>query len=439
MKSIICKSLLLLTSLSAFFACVRIDAEKEMVEFIDVPRCFKPVGVKATVDAAKVTIDLKTFPEAALYTLELYDIELMQEGDPDPEHLIESYEFTPLEVPYKFETIEDMKIYYRIQARNDLAMKEPSIWTFGSFKTEVDPSKHCGAPEPVTSVIFNKVKFSWEKISGEKYVLEIYDRNIPDEGEPQGLVASKELQNDQMPYIHEFPAPEAGKKVKYYYRVKAVDLEGTRTDSKWVKGSVEVERFSWPKDVTAVDWDGIGYVNFSANRNFNIDGTDYTCDYKYLVGVYGNATKIPQTITFNKITYGKDCNFNSDKFTTGGKISTKTDILSISGLYIPQNQRHAFFTICKPGTLNVAFRKSSTEGSHATVALVMKKGGELSAKYLLDSDAVATSGKDERVFTITREDLEGIQEPAKIMFFDGANKAALIVYPLTWTTDTTVE
>ncbi len=415
-----------LVSLTALVSCHRFNPEDEMVKTIDVPRCLKPVTVKADVLYNTVTIDLKVFPDAEKYVLELYKSAFDEETEPVSDDLIEKIVIAAKQIPYTFATLEDLTIYYRIAAINETKGKEQSLWTLGRFKTNVDPTTICLTPVPEVTECFEQVRFNWAKAETDKYLIEVYDKSIPSAGEPdpEHLLETVELTNDDIPFTT--PKIAAG---TYYYRVKAIDLAGERRDSKWARGSFKTEQFSWPDP-----------ANFPELQVINEPFADSYAEparsqIKELFT--GSSTSVPagDPICWNKIYYAPEIAYMNDRMSTRG-VGKYTDE-SEYGVVLPTEKRFIYFYITQPGEFKSFLRKQDKAGAGVTVALLTnKKGFGKRAIYVFDSTDRPTGGPssgDPVIENITEEMLYGIVEPAQVFIFDSRKTGAVYVYPISWT------
>ena len=246
MKFTVKHIVLLALAIASLTGCKRFDPEERIVHALDMPQCLTPVSVKTTVLYNDVTFDLKVFPDAEKYVLEIYRSAIYDDVEPSESDLVERYDIDPRDIPYTISTLEDVTLYYRISATNESAGKTQSFWTTGRFKTSINPARICLTPEPEVTVSNDLIRFNWQKVLTDKYLLEVYTSAIPSSGEPDeaDLYKSIELTNDDLPYSEVFPSREGA----YYFRVKAMDLAGERLDSKWAKGRFTSTAYVWPND-----------------------------------------------------------------------------------------------------------------------------------------------------------------------------------------------
>lgn len=416
--------LLSVITLVAVAACHRFNPEDEMIKTIDVPQCLKPVTVKTVVEFNTVTLDLKVFPDAETYILEVYSSAFDEEIEPDPEDLVETYSIDAKNIPFKFTTLEDLTLYYRIASTNETKGKKQSLWTLGKFKTSVDPTTICITPTPELKECFEQIWFNWPTATTDKYLLEVYSSSIPSTGDPDpaNLIKSIPLTNEELPHTEKFAVKDGS----YYYRVKAIDLAGERKDSKWAKGSFATEEFSWPNEEKSVDY------NLTAPFVDNYAEPART-EIKALFT--GSSTSVPagDPICYNKIYYMPEIAYMNDRMSTrgNGKYTSEEEY----GVVLPTEKRYIFFYINRPGQFKAILRKyDETEFSKGTVALLTtKKGYGTKAIYLFDSGAISTGKGDPTVVDVKEEDLYGITEPAQIIIFNSGKTKALYIYPITWT------
>ena len=407
-------------------SCDRFNPEDLIIKDIDVPQCLKPVAVKTTVEYNVVTLDLKVFPDAEKYILEIYKSIVDETSEPNPEDLVESHSIDPKNIPFTFSTVEDLTLYYRVRAVNDTKMKIPSYWAFGRFRTDVDPTTICLTLQPELRECYEYVQFNWQKALTDKYLLEVYTSSIPSSGEPDpaNRYETIELTNDDLPYQGFYPSGST-----YYYRAKAIDLAGERKDSKWVKGDFKPEVFSWPNSELAIDYgltapfvDSYDEPHKSTIRNLFNENND------------GGYTKnINGEVIYNKIHYMDAVQFCNDRVSTSGN-GKYTDEAEY-GVSLPKDNRHVYFLVNKPGQISVCLRKNDDkENSRGTIALLTtKKGFGTKAIYLLDTPDIVKSKGDPFIVNVTAEQLYGITEPAKIYVFNSAKTVGVHMYPITWT------
>ena len=426
MKSIIKHIGLLILAIAALAGCKRFDPEDRIIKTLDLPQCLKPVSVKTTVKYNFVTFDLKVFPDAEKYVLELYKGVIYEDTEPSEDDLLDRVFLNPEDIPCEITTIEDATIYYRIAAINETAGKAQSFWTVGRFKTTVDPSHICVTPDIELGECFEMIRFNWQTSSTDKYLLEVYNSSIPSSGDPDEAELFKrvELTYEEVPYSGYFPV----KSGKYYYRVKAIDLAGERSDSKWAQGSFTPETFSWPNDEKALDYGLTApFVDsydeparteirklFSGSDNPAASGTIYSTT----------------EVVWNKIHYMPECGNMNDRISTRGNGQFTEE--SEYGVILPKTKRFIHFYINQPGQFKAILRKA--DGGKGTVALLTnKKGLGAQAIYLFDSEDISTGKGDPTVLDITAEMLYGILEPAQVFIFSSVKTKALYLYPITWT------
>lgn len=374
--------------------------------------CLKPIKAYTTVKYNDVTFNVNIFPDAVNYLMEVYS-EAIEEGiEPSSNALVDRLTIPAGEIPYTFKAPEEMNLYYRVCATNP--QKANSKWTYGSFKTETDPTTVCSKPTNVEiTTIFEKVIFNWDVYPDtEFYEVEIYNNSIPEEGEPSSanLVESFKLTPLEIPVTKTIAAGQT-----CYYRIRATAPSTTLRNSKWVKGSFTTEAFNWPTDETAI------------TESYKDDGTDSR--YKSIskettsLGTGHNEAEV----VIGKIHFARDCYFVGDRVTTSGK----GDYSSEWGASVPINRRYVFFKICKPGSFTCTFRNN--KDFRATVALITNKKGEgKKAVWIYDVTDIP-SGLDRtngtRTIEITEEMLYGITEAAEIRIFDGSMTQAVQLYP----------
>lgn len=419
------KTFLKYISLAVFsvlaIACVeRFNPEERVVNTLDLERCMKPVQVKTQILYNKVTVDVKVFQDAEKYIFEVYSSEFEEGTEPDPSTLIESFEISPKDMPFTFATLEDVTLYYRISAINDKEGKTQSYWTSGHFTTNVDPATICLTLNPEIQECFEKIRFDWVKSETDKYLIEVYTKSIPSEGEPSAadLYKTIELTNDDVPYTEKFPAMDGN----YYFRAKAIDIAGERRDSKWAKGSFKSEVFNWPTSDKAI------------NEPFTDNYSEP--DRSILQSLFTGASYTSvDTVCYKKIYYMKDCLYSTDKMSTRGAAGKYT---TDYGVELPVDKRFIFFYINQPGQFKAILRKS--DGGKGTVALLTNKKGEgKKAIYLFDSEDLPTSKGNPTVIDITEDELYGITEPAQVYIFNSQKTKSLVLYPITWTPWTPAE
>lgn len=425
MKSIIRPVGLLILCAAALAGCKRFNPEEEMVRAIDVPRCLKPVTVKTEVLYNTVTLDMNVFPDAEEYVFEVYQSAFDEENEPLPEDLVETFIIPARDIPFKFTTLEDLTLYYRIAARN--RSKEQSLWTLGKFKTNVDPTTICLTPAPEVKECFQKIQFNWVTSDGESYLIEVYGSSIPSAGEPDpgALIKSIPLTKEELPYTEMFPLKDGN----YYYRVKAVDIAGERRDSKWARGSFTTEAFTWPDPANFPE---LQVINETFTDNYS---EPYRSEIKALFT--GSSTSVPagDPICYNKIYYMPEIAYMNDRMSTrgAGKYLDESEY----GVIIPTEKRFIYFYVTQPGEFKSFLRKQDKEGAGVTVALLTNKKGEgKRAIYVFDSTDRPTGGPssgDPVVEQITEDMLYGIIEPAQILIFDSRKTGAVYVYPISWT------
>jgi len=400
-------------------SCQRYDPEERVITTVDLPRCLKPVQVKTEVKYNTVKIDLKVFPDAEKYILDIYKSDFDLNGEPlFEEDFVERLEIDPEDIPYSFKTLEDMTLYYRISSTNLTKKKEQSYWETGHFTTNVDPATICLTLEPELTECFELVRFDWAKQETDKYQIEVYNKAIPSTGEPaaENLVETINLTNEDMPFSKKFPVISGN----YYYRAKAIDLAGVRRDSKWAKGSFKTEQYSWPVSEKAINEE---FTDNYSEPDRSIIKSLFT----------GDSYVALDTVCYKKIYYMKDCQYFSDKMSTRGQAGKYT---TEYGAEIPVDKRFIFFYICKPGTFSAILRKG--DGGKGTVALLTtKKGFGKKCIYVFDSDQISSSKGNPTVLDITEEMLYGITEPAQVILFNSQKSKALQVYPISWTPKTT--
>lgn len=444
MKSAIKHIGLLALAVFALASCNRFDPEELIVNYFNMPRCMKPVQVKTEVENNTVTLRLKVFNDAEKYLLEIYNSVIYEDWEPTEEekeeYLVEAIEIPVDEIPYTFTTIEDVTLYYRVSAVNERAGREQSYWTVGKFKTSVNPETTCLTLEPEVNAYYELIKFFWQPVENEEYVLEIYNEALPSSGEPDAetLYKSLTLQNEDIPYSEMFPVKESG---KYYYRVKAVDKLGVRKDSKWTKGSFEVkETFAWPTDETAFDYGVAAGVTKTA------DITDYTP-----FGISGSGKQFSGDKTVDRITWRSKGYWYTGPYMMYNRVKTWEDhtkdatwaatdgstlkVATDSGLY---------FKINKPGTfsmdIRLAFNKTYSEHGVTAYLVVPMNGVNMVTRvyYHVPTEEEFTYPTKFNVnFEVTKDMLFGMEGPATIYIWHavltGATAYQFNYYAPSWT------
>ena len=427
MKSSIKHIIPVMIALITLASCDRFNPEDLIIKDIDLPQCLKPVAVKTTVEYNKVTLDLKVFPDAEKYIFEIYKSAVDENTDPNPDDFVKSYEIDPADIPYTFNTLEDLTLYYRVRAVNETKMKTPSYWEVGRFRTDVDPTTICLTLEPELRECFEIVQFNWQKAVTDKYLLEVYTSAIPSSGEPDpaNLYESVNLTNNDLPYKGNYPADGN----TYYHRAKAIDLAGERKDSKWTKGSFKPAVFTYPNSELAIDYGLTApFVDsYAAPHDSNIRNLFDPAN------TGGYTKNICGEIIYNKIHYMDAVQFCNDRVSTSG--SGKYTDEAEYGVSLPKDNRHVYFLVNKPGQISVCLRKNDDEAnSRGTIALLTtKKGFGSTAIYLLDTPDIVKSKGDPFIVNVTAEQLYGITEPAKIYVFNSIKTKGVHMYPITWT------
>lgn len=402
----------------AMAGCNRFDPEEMMVKTLDMPQCMKPVNIKMTVEYNNVTLDLKVFPDVEKYLFELYSTAVYEDSEPAEEDLMMRLELEPKQIPYRFQTLEDVTLYYRIASTNETAGKKQSLWATGKFKTSVDPAHICIPPEPEVTTEYDQVTFSWETTETDKYLLEIYNSSLPANGNPDASdrYASVELTNKEIPYTAVFPAKE------YYYRVKAIDIAGERKDSNWARGSFTTKEFAWPSDEDAFDHglepgaakdasmaaELFAALGISSGQSF---GDPIVVDKINWLALTGTNTG---QYRGDRITYNRRKKYE--------KLSDGTQVASDMGLRLK---------VLRPGTFRmftkIAVSSKVWEGSEQkfVAVLAVTKNGTLTATKILDytPNTVSKNSSDQDnddyciIFEVTKEMLYGMDGAATIYFW----------------------
>ena len=428
MKSIVKYSILLGLALAALAGCKRFDPEDRIITSLDLPQCMKPVSIDIDVLYNTVTLDLKVFPDAEKYLFELYSSTIYEDTEPSPEDLVSRLEIDPGDIPFTFTTLEETTLYYRLAATNESKGKKQSFWAVGRFKTSVDPTHICLTPDPKVTTEYDNIRFSWQKVLTDKYLLEIYNSPIPTSGDPDAadLYKSVELTNDDIPYTLKVPARESN----YYYRVKAIDLAGERFDSKWATGSFLSQEFAWPTDENAFDYG----LEPGASKVAKMDAELFEAK-----GVALNASFIAPIVIDGITWMAKDGNsgqYKGDRVTYNRRkswetLSDGTKVAADIGIRL---------SILRPGTFRIfpriAISSKVWEGSEQkfTAVLAVSKSGEISASKILETTptVVSKNSSDQNddayciIFTVTEEMLYGMDAPATLYLYHEANNSGNI-------------
>ena len=438
MKSLIKHIALVVFALALFFACKRFDPEEKMIKTLNLPQCLKPVSVKTEVENNQVTFDLKVFPDVEKYVLELYDGVIYEDAEPASESLIERISIDPKDIPYTLTTLEDVTLYYRISATNEAEGKAASLWTIGHFKTSVDPAHVCVTPEPEVTASNDLIRFMWQKVLTDKYLLEVYNNKIPSSGDPEAtdLFRSIPLTNDDLPYSAIFPPKEGS----YYFRVKAMDLAGERKDSKWATGSFTSTAYVWPSETDAFDY-GLAP---GSSKTASFEGLGVEVDAKIpapgktVDGItWMSAEANSGTFKGDRVTYNRRKTYEKLEDNT-------TNVAADIGIRLKVN---------RPGTLKLfpKFPSNKTwSGNEQQFIAVLSgtKSGVFAASTIYSvtptEDHVSKSSADKDddkycvIVEVTKEMLYGMDGPATIYLWHNANNATnagiqFDYYPPKWT------
>ena len=440
MKSIFKFVCLLALPLLATVGCERYNPEDEIITYFDMPRCMQPVRLSTDVEYNRVEVSIRVFHDAEYYIFETYNSVIYEDSDPYIEDRVDSMTVKPKDIPFVFTTLEDVTLYYRIQALNPSKGKEPSRWAVGKFTTKVDPALTCLTLSPEAVPVCEIVTFNWTPATAaERYLLELYSSAVPSSGEPDpaNLIESIPLTVDQLPYSKKFGLGT------YYYRVKAIDTLGVRKDSKWSKGDFKVtEVFEYPNDEGAYDY---GVTPGTAKTG--VLDVDYIYDnYEIDAG-----DDMPSAMTEDKITWlyskGNTGVYMGDFITYARRAGYET----LSDGNRVANDVGCRFKINKPGTLKFFCKlanKQTWAGNECRlqVALETKKNGAKKCEMIHDArpENIATkaSEKSDAKYWVSVDILEdmlyGIEEPATIYIWheldvtDTSKKPKWDYYPPTW-------
>ena len=387
-------------TVAALSGCQRIDPEKEMKKEIDLKRCLQPIGVDTKVNLATVTLEINTFPDAEKYLFELYCPAPEEGAEPAETNLVRRDILKRAQIPFTFTTTPGETMWYRVAALNETAGKAMSTWATGSFSTSEDPSVICIKPNCSVKVLNRKVTFNWVKQETDKYRFELTTAD----GNP---VCARDLTNDDVPFSLMLDA-----ETSYKYKVKAIDIAGSRADSKWVEKSFKTgPEYQWLESATSL----------MAAQEEIFSSQVYSS--KFTSGTY------IETTTVNNITFWKDCAWKSTYFDTRGYHAKDTQY----GLTIPKEEKKMIsFSLCRPGELDFSFKQAS--GGNITVAILTTKDTEKAVQYLLDDDSFS-SQKSVKI-PVSEDILYGSTEPAKVYLFSSTNKS-IYVYSIKWTPETT--
>lgn len=380
-------------ALSALAGCQRIDAESMVRRDIDLRRCLQPIDVKAKVDADVVTISLSPFPDAEKYVFEIYLEDELRKRDT----------VQRAEIPYVFKVpAADVgeEMTFKVAAINETAGKEMSTWASGKFKTKEDTSHICAKPDCTVSVLNRKVTFSWTKPETDKYRFELYDKDGKE-------ICAKDLTNEQVPFSLMLDAVTS-----YKYKVKAMDIAGERSDSRWVEKSFETgEEYVWLNSDIVLE-NGLD-VDFSSD------------EFK----LFPMNEDIASTTTIHNITVWEKCRWTGTAINTRGSIES-ANLDSQYGITIPKDvKKFVSFYVCKPGTLTLSMKQGSSSKPAVTVSVLTTTPAGKTAGYLLNDSSF--SSKKTVDIALTEDILYGISEPARIYIYSSDN-GYVYLYNVKW-------
>lgn len=417
----------LLTSV-CLFSCSK-DPDVPIYDTINFPQCLRPVGFKCEVMYVTVTMNLKAFPDAEAYELEVYstDFRTLPEGEePMPEDLLYKSRITGEEFPYSFIAPDETTCYIRIRSVNETQKRKASEWVTGVVKTDVDPATRCATPENVKV----KANFNWVSCNlstadnVKEYAMEIYSAPIPASGEPapENLVQAITKAPGDFPFtVKGVPAGT------YYYRIQGRNADAGLKPSKWVKGSFTTADYNWLDEEGCYDYNLAvgGYKETVYNQT------------EILAQLPSNKTVTAgTTFTWDGITYGPSCSYSGDKFSFNR--CKQWDTKSYANSF--PLECYETFKVTRPGTVSFIPRATSkdvTKMPEVVIAVLAKRGSDVTFDYvyqekLTATDNINTKNEANRLtISIPDDYLYGITEPASVYLFVNLNQ--IIVYPIKWT------